>query len=153
MSDGRYEILLAEAQRRLEVQQRDLEQLRARASWVISAAAVSTSFLGAGLIRVQAIEPLGGVAIVLFAVTIGLALWALAGPVTAMPDGFSPRLVEAEWIRARGLSEDELRLNLALHLERAVDAHAQKLVGRRQALALAAITLGLEIGAWILQLT
>jgi len=69
-----------------------------------------------------------------------------------MPDGFSPRLVEREWIRGRGVTEDEMRLNLTLRLEDAVDEHESQLVARRQALAAAAVTRAMKILVWILQL-
>lgn len=152
MADPRYELLYVEAQRQLEAQHRELHELRARASWLVSATAVSTSFLGGGLIREGAPGDLGWVAIVLFATTIALALWALAGSVTEMPDGFSPKTVGEEWIRRRGLGEDALRLNLALYLERAVEAHDGQLALRRKALTLGAITLALEIAVWMIDL-
>ena len=150
MGDDRYSLLLTEALRQLDAQSRDLDQLRARASWLVSATAVSTSFLGG---RVKQIEGFGWVAIGLFAATIALALWAIVGTVRRAPTGFSPSLVEREWIRERGLALDEVRLNLALQIERAAGANESSLGLRRGALIAASITMALEIGAWLLQLT
>jgi hypothetical protein len=153
VADDRYTLLLTESLRQLDAQLRDLDQLRARASWLISAAAVSTSFLGAGLVRVQAIEGLGWLAILLFAATLVLALWSIAGPVSQTPVGFSPAVVEEAWIRERGLSVDEVRLNLALQIAREVDDFELRLDMRRRALSIGAVTLGLEIGVWLVHLS
>src|SRR3954452_12508833 len=130
MTDDRYTLLFTEAVRQLDAQGRDLDQLRSRASWLISATAVSTSFLGGGLVRLQAIGTAGWVAIIFFAATFGLALWAMIGPVAHAPAGFSPAVVEQEWIQGRGLDADQIRLNLALQITTAVD-HKVDSRGRR----------------------
>jgi hypothetical protein len=152
MGDARYELLLTEAVRQLDAQLRDLDQLRTRASWLISACAVSTSFLGAGVVRVGSLDGLAGLAIVMFCAALGIALWAMAGPVSRVPAGFSPDAIEREWIEVRGLDEDQIRLNLALQIEQAVKQNEDKLDTRRRGLTISAVMLGLEIVVWLLEL-
>jgi hypothetical protein len=68
----------------------------------------------------------------------------------ATPDGFSPAIVERDWIRGLNLSENEIRLNLALRLEAAVFTSEARLAHRRSVLTASAIMLVIDILVWLI---
>src|SRR5688500_12739139 len=75
--DPRYELVWAEALRALGQQQSLLEGIRSRTGTLLSAAAISTSFLGGIAFDDGEVAGAGILASVLFGVTAALGVWIL----------------------------------------------------------------------------
>ncbi|MGW2563869.1 hypothetical protein ACWCXB_32535 [Streptomyces sp. NPDC001514] len=154
MSDARYKLLYEEAIRQLTAQERELEQLRTRASGLVAASSVATSFFGAGLLRKTSIGVSGWLAIALFVVVVLISGWVVAGTIRKWYVGFSPVVIHHGWMTDRQppLSEEALHLNLAATIYRSSQINDSHLTKRRNAVAAAGCCLTLEILLWILNL-
>jgi hypothetical protein len=155
MSDARYEILYDEVMRQLDTQQKDLDQLRSRAAYLLSAIAVATTFLGANVVRKQRLETLDWIALACFVAGVLLAGWLVVVPTRKWSTGFDPRFVYANWLRARHppMSADEMRVELVHVLKDGVDRNARKMTWLRTLLGLAGLAVTAEIVLWIVSLT
>ncbi len=155
MPDIRYEILYDEVIRQLDTQQRDLDQLRSRASYLLSAIAVATTFLGANVVRKQKLETLDWIALACFVAAVLMAGWLVVVPTRKWSTGFDPRFAYAQWLFTRHppLSVDEMRVELVHVLKDAIDSNTRKMTLLRALLGLAGLAVTAEIVLWIVALS
>ncbi len=147
-----YRIAYDEAVRALSQQESIVDSLRTRAGLLLSAAAITTSFLGA-----QALGD-GGTSVVTWlalASFVGLAIAALATlwphrlEFTANPANVIESYIET----SEPLSVAEIHRDLSLHMHSSYDAnlaHLQRLASRFR---LAGVLLTAEVILWIVDLT
>lgn len=153
--DERYRVLYNEAERRLGAQATELDGIRNRASAIISAAAIATSFFGANLVRESgaAFSWLAIGAISAFVGCFLSSLWLLMWRVTGFNVGFSPGDVMRDWIDIDvPVTVDQFHRELAVHLETAANENSRRLRSRRVWLQVSAIGLMLEVVLWVADL-
>lgn len=150
--DRLYEIAYDEAVRALAEQQAAIESLRSRAGLFLSAAAITTSFLGAravglngfGLASWLATGSFIGVALLSF-----LVLWPRDWELTADPRGLISGYIEAE----EPAMVETLYRDLALHMHA---SYAENEKGLEQLVVCSQAAISLlagEVVFWILALT
>lgn len=154
MGDPRYEILYTEAIRQLDTQQTDLDQLRSRASYLLSALGVATTFLGANLVREQHLKTLDWISLGCFVAAVILAGSLVVGSIHKWVVGFDPRFTYEQWLLTHQppLTEDEMRVELVHRLKAGIDSNAEKLARLRLLLGLAGLAATAEIVLWIISL-
>jgi hypothetical protein len=150
--DGiRYQIAYDEAIRSLSLQQGMIDSLRTRAGLLLSAAAVTTSFLGAQALREGGPTAATWLALASF---VGLAIAALAIlwphqlEFTANPADVIESYIETE----EPLSAADMQRDLSLHMQR---SYADNLAGQKQLarrFRLAGVLLTVEVIFWIVDL-
>lgn len=150
--DERYALAWSEALRSIQQQQALLESIRSRTATLISAAAISTSFLGGVAFDDRRVGPPGLVAVVLFAVASGLYVWILlprpGWKWVNTPQQLMDKYVEAE----NPCSIDEMHRDLALHLGKNHEENRNKLTWLMAQYSVASIFLAAEIVAWLVEL-
>lgn len=152
-SDVRLELVLAESLRALNQQQAVLDNLRARAAVLLSAAALVTSFFGPPSLS-HAGGRLGGMAVLAVAALGGVtaASGVLIWPRWQWDFRTSSRKLLAAYVDD-GRSVDEVRRGLAVTFESYVDANDRKLSVLQWAFVLGMLALVLEVVAWLTALT
>lgn len=149
--DSRYEIAYDEAVRALSQQQSMIDSLRTRAGLLLSAAAITTSFLGAqalsdgqpDLATWLALSAFVSLSIVTLAV-----LWPHSLEFTANPANVIESYIETE----EPLSVPEIHRDLSLHMH---DSYAENLGGQKvlaSRFRLAGVLLTVEVIFWIIDL-
>jgi hypothetical protein len=159
-----YELVYAASERALAQQQTVLDGLRTRASILISAAAIATSFLGAQALRPPAPNPRTGIApeptVHVFG-WVAIAFFGLVGLFTILilfPRGdwrfrLSPRAVIRDYVESKPPSEiTEMHRDLALHMEDDYAKNDEHLRTLFNFLRLACLFLVLEVVMWIIDL-
>ena len=154
MSDDRYQTLFAEAMRQLQTQESDFTQLCSRASYLLAALTLSTSFLGGSVLQKTQLSGIGWGAVAAFLVALTLCAWMVASPVRGWILGFDPRLTYEQYILKLQppLTSDEFYVEMLYQSEQAYLENERKLGNRRAALALAAAALAAEIVLWLVNL-
>lgn len=151
--NGRYQLLFDEAMRQLEGQQRELDQVRARASSLVAATALATTFLGANLVRKGQFTLTAWIATGFFALAVGIAAWTAASAVRGWCFGFDARLTYERWlVRQPELSLAEMQLELVYRLSEAIPRNDRHLRYRQLSLILAGAALVCEIVSWLVDL-
>lgn len=146
-----YRIAYDEAVRALSQQQTTIDSLRSRAGLLLSAAAITTSFLGAqalndgdpGIATWLALASFAGVSIAALAI-----LWPHQLEFTADPANVIESYIETE----DPLTAAEIHRDLSLHMH---DSYADNLTGQKQLASrfrLAGALLTLEVFLWIIDL-
>ncbi|WP_040700550.1 hypothetical protein [Nocardia vinacea] len=150
--DERVKILFTESLRLLEAQQKDFDQIRVRASYLLTAITISTTFLGGSLIRVGKLSALDWAALVAFIIGLLLCAWLVAGPARDWYVGFDPVLAYENYYAKLDppLTRDEFCIEMLYATEKGMDVNEGKLRIRRWALGIAALALGFEILFWYL---
>ena len=149
--DFPYRIAYDEAVRALSQQQSTIESLRTRAGLLLSAAAITTSFLGAqalndggpGLPTWLALSSFMGLSIAALAI-----LWPHRLEFTADPANVIESYIETE----EPLSAAEIHRDLSLHMH---DSYADNLLGQKQLaprFRLAGALLTVEVVFWLIDL-
>jgi len=148
MADGgAYKVAYDEAVRALSEQQAAIESVRARAGLLLSAAAVTTSFLGAQALRDGNSGVLSWLALLCFlavAATCLAILWPRGWESTA-----SPRKVVKRWVDSIELSHENLHRDLSLHMH---DSYLVNHQGLKQLAVLfqaASTLLAIEVVLWM----
>ena len=146
-----YRIAYEEAVRALSQQQSTVESLRARAGLLFSAAAVTTSFLGAQALGSQGVTPATWLALAFF-LGVALAILAILWPhpleFTADPANVIETYVESE----DPASTAVIYRDLSLHMHH---SYAENLRGQKQLASrfqMAGVLLTLEVLVWIIDL-
>jgi len=146
-----YQIAYEEAVRALSQQQGTIESLRTRAGLLFSAAAITTSFLGAQALNDGGLGVATWLALVSF-VSLSVAamatLWPHRVEFTANPANVIETYVETE----EPLSGSEIHRDLSLHMHH---SFARNLVGQKQLASrfrLATILLAVEVAFWLIDL-
>lgn len=152
-SDPRLEVVLAESLRALTQQQAVLDNVRARASVLLSAAALVTSFFGpqvlshsGGRLRLGAVVAIA--ALLLVTLMTGAVIW----PRWTWRFRTSPAKVLAGYVDA-DRSVDDLRRGLALTYESYVDHNDRSLAVLQWAFVVGMAALVVEVVAWLVELT
>jgi hypothetical protein len=147
-----YAIVYDEALRALDLQRDTLEALRTRAGILLSAGAVSTSFLGGAALR-NGVSIWAWIATVLFVVFGSLVLRVL-WPQAESPQGFTvpPSAVMAYLDDERASATSAYR-ELALYLEEAYDLNQRRhLVPLARAFRVATLAVVCDTIAWVVAL-
>jgi hypothetical protein len=146
-----YRIAYDEAVRALSQQQESIDSLRTRAGLLLSAAAITTSFLGAQALKDGDPRIATWLALASF-VSLSIAILAILWPhrleFTADPANVIGSYIETD----EPLSSAEIHRDLALHMH---DSYADNLVGQKQLalrFRLAAVLLTTEVTLWIIDL-
>jgi hypothetical protein len=146
-ADERYRLVYEEATGALAQQERTLEGLRSRAGTLISATAISTSFLGGLAVSEKglgygawvALAAFAGIILLALASILPLWLWSFetsAANLVEMLEGTDPP------------SQEQLWRDLALYAEKSYDTK-MKLDMLHIAFILAGILLVVELAAWL----
>lgn len=130
------------ALRSLDQQESGLAELRSRTNTLLAAAAVSVSFLGAPAIDRGGISIWVILALIAFALTVGLCLFVLV-PTSLVFAVDGPQVYEALYEHAG--DPDELHRRLAYWLQSFHAANAPKIDTRRARFRDAAVALGAQI--------
>jgi hypothetical protein len=152
--DDRYQTLFNEAIRHLQTQDDDFNQLCARASYLLIAVTIATSFLGATALGQNRPSGDDWGAIVAFAVSLGLCTWLVASPVRHWALGFDPKLAYERYLLGLKppLNRDELFIEIVYQSQQAYADNEKKLRSRRWALVLAAAAMAVEVILWLVDL-
>jgi hypothetical protein len=152
--DDWYQTLYAEAIRQLGTQENDFSQLCSRASYLLAAVTLSTSFLGGSLVRTKQLAGADWGAIAAFLVALGLCAWMVASPLRGWNMGFDPKLAYERYLLELDppLTRDEFYVEMLYQTDQAYAENKQKLGIRRTALLLAAAALAVEITLWLVDL-
>ena len=147
-ADERYRLVYEEATRALSQQERTLEGLRSRAGTLISATAISTSFLGGLAVSEEGLSYGAWVALAAFA---GIILLALASILPLWLWRFDNSAANLVGILegTESPSQEQLWRDLALYAEVSYDANQGKLDRLHIAFILAGIMLLVELAAWL----
>ena len=162
------EVAYDQALRNLTEQRDRLSNLRTRSATVISAAAIVTSFLGSealkdtrvgheGQLRPdRSLESAECVAIGAFVAVVILCLVTLLPLFKAWLGGWHFRLdaydLVSDYVDDPQATLDEVHRDLALHMESHYRANERKLGALFTLFAIAALMLGVEVVAWVLDL-
>ena len=152
--DDRYETLFNEAIRHLQAQDDEFNQLCARASYLLVAITIATSFLGASALSRNDLSAVDWCAIAAFAVSLVLSTWLLASPVRQFALGFDPKVAyERYFLEAKPMvTRDEFFVEVVYESDQAYKHNEKKLRIRRLALALSAAAMAAEIILWLVDL-
>jgi hypothetical protein len=148
-----YEAVYDEAQRALELQRAALDALRTRAGIVLSAGAVSTSFLGGQALRdgVSALDWLATGLFVVFAALVLRVLWPAAEGARGFAQRPSRMLTYLEGGQPLGL--EALYRDLALYAEEAHDVNRNRhLVPLTRTFRIATLAVVGDTVAWVVAL-
>jgi hypothetical protein len=151
--DG-YALAYSEARRGLEDQERLVAELRTRASVLIAAAAVATSFFGGRALTGQVIGAAAWVAIGCF-VLIGFAVVLVLWPSRNWVFSIAPAELIGTYlepVEGRPLELHAIHRDLALHMGRNAAANRRQLAILTLAFRVGTLLLVLELMAWILAL-
>ena len=152
MAESQEAIAYDLALRSMQRQEATLDNLRARAGTLLSAASLSTSFLAALGLSDQRISGLAWLAVVLFlamGVCMGLILWPWDGWVFGLD---TEQVVENYVDGENRLPVAEMQRDLALHLEENIGKNAGKLDWPFRAFAAGTLLLLTEVVVWLLVL-
>jgi hypothetical protein len=152
--EDQYQTLYTEAIRHLATQDDDFDQLCSRASYLLAAVTLSTSFLGASVLRTKQMSGTDWAAIATFLVALALCTWVIAGPVRKWNIGFDPKLAYERYLLELNppLTINEFYIEVLYQGDNAYAENKQKLDIRRAALVLAAAAMGAEITLWLIDL-
>jgi hypothetical protein len=146
-----YTLVLEEARRTLDEQERTVAELRARAGTLISAATIATSFLGAPFVMSGHLGPAASVAIAAF-VLLSFATLATLWPrwqfefvlsAAQLIDVYVESIVEPPATSVR------LRRELALHMDRSAQLNRARISRLTTIFRVACALLTTEILAWV----
>ena len=147
-----YELAFVEAGRALDAQERAVNELRSSAGTLVAAAAVATSFFGAGAIA----RDNGGmelqIAIIAFAVA-SAAVLVVLWPRHDWEFGASATDLIADYVEREPLPIALIHRDLALHRARSRARNAEQLRWLFRAFRLGLAALLVEVGAWLVALT
>ncbi|HWX95229.1 MAG TPA: hypothetical protein VNZ01_00135 [Solirubrobacteraceae bacterium] len=164
MADSPQALVYEEAVRRITEQHERLESLRTRAAALLSVAALVMSFLAGqalkttttGLFGAEAVRPsLHGWAIVAVVAFVGAccaSIWILIPKRKGWRFGFNPTLLVRDYADA-GKALEPMQRELALWLSRYYRENEPKLEFRYTLLQVGAALVGLEVIAWIVDLS
>ena len=148
-----YQLAYDEARRRLDAQERAVDELRTRAGTLISAATIATSFLGARFVDSGG-QPGNSVwiAVAAFATCLFLAVLCIL-PLAKWSFYFGTRKLIGEYIETDSpLSPPDTMRDLALHLEDDYKANEIRLVRLYKLFAVSVAALVVEVAAWLAHL-
>lgn len=146
-----YRIAYEEAVRALSQQQAMIDGLRARAGFLLSAAAITTSFLGAQALKSGGPSLATWLALVCFvglSVAVLAVLWPRRLEFTANPANVIENCIET----ARPYSGPEIHRDLSLHMH---DSYTENCAGHKQLafrFRLASALLTIEVLFWLIDL-
>jgi hypothetical protein len=150
-----YELAYDEARRALDGQERALTAFRTRAGVVLSAAAITTSFLGGQALTKHGFTTLSWIAIGAFAV-LGVATLCVLWPdhdwqFDAIPNQVISTYIERE--DAVDVPLHAIHRDLALHMENSYSANeSRRLRPLRWAFRIAVLALVAEVALWLAEL-
>ena len=139
------------ALRSMQRQEATLDNLRARAGTLLSAASLSTSFLAALGLNGERLSGLAWLAVVLFlamGICMGLILWPWDGWVF----GMDTYLIVAEYVDENRLPVAEMQRDLAIHIEENIGKNSRRLDWLFRAFAAGTLLLLTEVVVWLLVL-
>jgi hypothetical protein len=151
-ADLRYEIVYQEALRALTSQDQRLEAVRNRASAVLGAASISQAVLAAPAIKANGVNVwawLAFASLALLTTCVIAILWPTRGWEFRL--GIAPLLsgyVEA----SRPADINEMRRELALHIEEAYEGNRGRLERRYALLRASAVLLAVGVAVWFVDL-
>jgi hypothetical protein len=143
-----YKVAYEEAVRALSDQQAAIESVRSRAGLLLSAAAVTTSFLGAQALKGESASLFSGLALISFvavAMTSLAILWPRRWEFTANPRRVVKGFVES----ADAIRLEDLHRDLSLHMHRSYLINHQGLQELALLFQAASGLLTLEVVLWI----
>ena len=149
--DFPYRIAYDEAVRALSQQQSMIDSLRTRAGLLLSAAAITTSFLGAQALNDGGPSLATWLALACF-VSLSIAALAILWPHSLEFTANPANVIESYIETAEPLSVPEIHRDLALHMHRSYD---ENLSGQQQLASrfrLAGVLLTVEVLFWIVDL-
>ncbi len=149
--DLRYRLVYEESVRTLSDQQKNLDDLRSRAGILLSAASISTSFLGGIAIVRSGLGPWAWAAIASFVAA------ALLISLTLLPTSwrFEVDVAEllADYVESDSPADlDEMQRSLALYRQDTFDLNAGRLARLFLALRIGCLFLVVEVVSWLLDL-
>jgi hypothetical protein len=143
-----YKVAYDEAVRTLAEQQAAIESVRSRAELLLSAAAITTSFLGAQALRGDSVDSVSWLALISF-VGVAAASLAILWP-RRWEVATSPRKVIVTYIEsADTLLVDELYRDLSLHMHRGYSENYKGLRKLFVFVQIASVLLVAEVMLWI----
>ena len=152
--DPRTALLYEAAIRTLDQQALTVESVRVRASVLLSAAAIATSFL-AGIVldaNKPQLDTLGWVAVGCFVLIVGLCL-AILWPTREWKFRSNVKKLARDYVDSDPpATSSEMHRDLALHMENWAEVNAWKMRWLFYYFQAASILLGVEVVAWIADL-
>jgi hypothetical protein len=147
--DPRYLLVYEEAVRAIEQQEATLDNLRARAGYLLTATAIATSFFGTTAFKAHHVHFAGWVAVGCFVGAMAFLLVALM-PLGDWRFRFGAKALIRDYVEAEEPATiDKMRRDLALHLQNNVTANEDRLKKLWWAISVAIGLLLFEIVAWI----
>lgn len=170
MADSPAALAYQEAVRRITEQRSRLDSVRTRAATLLSAASIVTSFLGAEALKDPTSKPGVGsaadrtlqcaelIAIGAFVGVCIVCLWILLPKRKGWTFGFKPAKLIKDYVDRPASSDDtsdlkQVQRNLALWLGKYHDQNEPALELRFTLLQVGALLIGIEVVAWIVDLT
>ena len=145
---GAYELAFDEAGRALDAQERTVNELRSRASVLIAAAAIATSFFGTRAFADGGSSARTWIAIFAFAL-VALCVLAVLWPRSDWSFNASASDLIATYIEPDPLTLPQIHRDLALHRAVAYDLNARQLRLLFVVFRIGLVLLVLETAAWI----
>ncbi len=150
-SDARMGLVYDEALRSIAQQQASVEALRSRVGTLLSAASISTAFLGAQALANRTPGQWGLLAMVSFVAVVGVSI-AIMWPYEWIFRR-SPKAILREYIdHNEPLVMPAIQRDLALHLEDHYDRNERKLNRLLRVFEAGCAVLALEVVAWLVEL-
>jgi hypothetical protein len=144
-----YQLAYDEAVRGLSQQQSALDNFRTRAGILLSAAAIATSFLGGQALADRGFTAWSWVAVALFAAVGASALFIL-WPRKDWEFVAGPRRLLATYVETnQPLPLEQIRRDVALHMENSYDENAERLQMLIIGLRWGSVLLAGEVIAWV----
>lgn len=146
-----YRIAYEEAVRALSQQQSMIDSLRTRAGLLLSAAAITTSFLGAQALNDGSPNVATWLALTCF-ISLAIAALAILWPHRLEFTANPANVIESYIETAQPLSVAEIHRDLSLHMH---SSYAENLAGQKQLASrfrLAGVLLTIEVTFWIVDL-
>ena len=147
--DARYRVVYEESIRALEDQQHALDDLRARAGILLSAAAISTSFLGGLALHTTSVGPFGWAAIVAF-VGSALSISLVLVPRTWVFHVGAQELLSDYLETAPAADINEILRSLAFYRDRRFRTNVRRLARLLTSLRAGSVLLAIEVLMWLL---
>jgi hypothetical protein len=152
LCDPRYELVWTEALRALSQQQSLLESIRSRTGTLLSAAAISTSFLGGVAFDDGEVAGAGILASVLFGMTAALGVWILM-PRPGWKWANTPQQLLDEYVEGdEPLGHERMLRDLSLHMNENLTENKTKMHWLMGEYSLASGLLAVSISCWLVEL-
>jgi hypothetical protein len=145
------EIPYAEAVRSIELQARGLDELRSRTGVLLAASSVTTSFLGAASLDESGFDTLAALAMIAFAVSVGVCL-AILWPKSDWRFALGARTMLEDWDRGSYPDSKSMRRFVAEKHHDNWKSNKAKLDAYYAHFRWAVIALGVAVLLWLVKL-